>query len=76
MAPARPRPAPRGAARGLGGADACGREEVEEEVDALEGLRHLQLAVYGVEHRTEAMFADDWHEDMTGVLERLARHLG
>ncbi len=49
---------------------------VEEEVDALEGLRHLQLAVYGVEHRTEPMFAAWWHEDMTGVLERLARHLG
>ena len=49
---------------------------VEEEVDVLEGLRHLQLAVYGVEHRDEPMFAASWHEDLTDVLQRLARHLG
>ena len=42
----------------------------------MEGLRHLQLAVYGVEHRDEPMFAQWWHEDLTDVLVRLARHLG
>jgi Ser/Thr protein kinase RdoA (MazF antagonist) len=50
--------------------------DAEEQVDALEGLRHLQLAVYAVEHRTEPMFARWWREAMTDVLQRLARHLG
>ncbi len=40
-----------------GWAGRTGRAVESEEVDAMEGLRHLQLAVYGVEHRTEPMFA-------------------
>jgi Ser/Thr protein kinase RdoA (MazF antagonist) len=55
-----------------GGSDAA----AQEQVDALEGLRHLQLVVYAVEHRDEPMFADDWYEDMTTILGRLVRHLG
>jgi Ser/Thr protein kinase RdoA (MazF antagonist) len=55
-----------------GGSDA----HADEQVDAMEGLRHLQLAVYGVEHRAEPMFAPWWREDMTDIVHRLARHLG
>lgn len=50
--------------------------EAQEQVDAFEGLRHLQLAVYAVEHRSEPMFARWWREDTTEVLQRLATHLG
>ncbi len=55
------------AARPPGGPDAGATEQV----DAMEGLRHLQLAVYAVEHRAEPMFAEDWHDDLTVVLGRL-----
>ncbi len=47
-------------------------EAVDEQVDAMEGLRHLQLAVYAVDHRDEEMFATWQREDMTEVIGRLA----
>jgi Ser/Thr protein kinase RdoA (MazF antagonist) len=40
-------------------------------IDTFIALRHLQLTMYAVEHRDEAMFRDTWTADLTKTLRRL-----